>query len=142
MTQFQDPPILQNLARRRALPAAPVLIRIPAVAAGPVAPRRRARRRRLRREVRVVGYFLLATLPLWLAIASLGGERRPALMTASAPAIGPDPAAFESTVPAISISLEPALAARPSDFAAPPVFLSSQLLPADVAPEETSHGGH
>ena len=141
MTQTQEPPIHQTLARRRAFPAAPVLIRIPAVAAGSRASICRARRRRLRREVRVAGYFLLATLSLSMAYACLGGKSRP-VPIASTRAIGDEPAASESILPAISITLEPALAAQPSDFAASPVFLSSQLLPADVVPEETSHGGH
>jgi len=142
MTQTQDPPILTIPARRRTLPAAPVLIRIPAVTASSRAPEGRARRRRLRREVRVAGYLLLAALPLSLAYTSLGGDRRPAL-AATSPAVGVEDAAAnpaEAMPPTISISLEPVLSAQPRDPSESPVFLSGQLLPAEVSPEETTHG--
>ncbi len=145
MTQTQERPIDLTPARRRPLPPAPVLIRIPAVAEAH-APKRRARRRRLRREVRVVACFLLAALPLPLVLARSGGDTRPA----SAPAprgpalragVGGDRAGGELSPPVISISLEPIFSTPSRDLAESRVFLSGQLLPADT-PEESSHGGH
>src|SRR4051812_5588429 len=82
MTQTQDTATLLTPARRRSASAVPVLIQIPNL--GPSrAPQRRVRRRRLRREVRVAGYLMLAVVPISIAFASLGGPRLSPLAASS-----------------------------------------------------------
>ncbi|MGE3819727.1 MAG: hypothetical protein AB7I30_09845 [Isosphaeraceae bacterium] len=84
------------------------------------------RRRRLRREVRLAGYALLALTSLSTAGILLQG--------------GPDTSVprSENAVrpPAISLSIEPAAVLRPGGT----VVLPGYLLPADVS-EEPSHAG-
>src|SRR4051794_23943883 len=106
MTQTCETAILPTPARRRAAAALPVLIEIPNIAVAAQAPRVRARRRRLRREVRLAGYALLAIFPLSLAVVSVGSDRLRPLSTgrtAAGPA-GSDPVP-NPTRPAPLISL-------------------------------------
>ncbi len=153
MTQTLPEPIVTTSypARRRELPSAPVLIRVPIVVASRVS-KTPARRRRLRREVRAAGYLLLLAVPACLACLGFGGFRPPSIaasafgVAARAEAVvapeGPDAAEGPRTAPAISLSLEPVLAAhQPRDIVEAPVLLSGQLLPVD-SHEEPSHGGH
>ena len=138
MIQTQDTTALMTPALRRSVSAVPVLIQIPNL--GPMrAPQRRVRRRRLRREVRVAGYLLLAILPISVAFASLGGYRLSPL-AASSLTIPPESEAPTSReVPAVSLSLEP-ISPVSRDFEAS-VFLPGTLLPADST-EEGGDGGH
>lgn len=137
MTQNPDTTTLPLPTRRRAVSAVPVLIRIPDLAA-PALPRRRAHRRRLRREFRVAGYALLATLPIVLALSALSGDRLPRL-SASSLTVAADPGTRIREVPAISLSLEPVGPGHRDPEA--PVSLPGILLPADST-EEDAHGGH
>ena len=136
--------ILPTPARRRTTAALPVLIQIPKLGPSPRAFRRPARRRRLRREVRVAGFALLALLPIAFTLFTFGGDRLPPARAASltvehseAPD-EPEPATRKPGV--ISLApLEPVVTIRRELDA--PVFLPGYLLPAD-APEESSDGGH
>jgi hypothetical protein len=154
---LQSYPALQ--ASRVALPPiVPVLIQVPAVpsllrASGRAAsrPHRRpvARRRRLRREVRMAGYTVMMIAPLSLASALLmggrsGGALEPALpavarAAAESAAPGCDRPGLASAPPIISISLEPA-ALSPYAEVEPQVVLPGYLLPDDEC-EEPAHAG-
>jgi hypothetical protein len=114
----------------------PVLISVPTIATGSRPLRGRVRRRRLRREVRVVGYALLILMPLTMAFATFAGDRRPFL------SVNPPAESSESTDRQASISLsplEPIVAADRQAVA--PVILPGVLLPVDAS-EESSDGGH
>ena len=143
MTQILEPLTCSTPARRRALPAAPVLIRVPALSPAKVGGERsQIRRRRLRREVRVAGCWLLALIPPSVACATWGGTRPPSLLAINSP----DRPAFVVGSPgspqrAITLSLEPVRAAQPFELSKSPVFLSGRLLPADTS-EEPTHGGY
>jgi hypothetical protein len=87
----------------------------------------------------VAGYLLLATLPITVAFASLGGYR-PSPLAASSLAIPSESEASTSLeVPAVSLSLEP-ISPVARDFECP-VILPGTLLPADST-EEGGDGGH
>ncbi len=143
-----------TLSRRRELPSAPVLIRVPVLAAARITPAAApSRRRRLRREVRLAGAALLLLAPTALIAFGLGSGRlgpvaASALGFATPGSLGEsagsstaaDPARHRST---ISLSIEPVLAGRPArDFSGGPVLLSGQLLPVDTSEEPSHHGGH
>lgn len=131
-------------ARRRPAGPLPVLISVPDLApprqVTRVTSRPRARRR-LRREVRVAGYLLLALLPASMAFFVLGGERLPTLAVGlTAQAREPADEAAPRRAAMISIEpLEPVISVRRSMDA--PVILPGYLLPADAV-EESSDGGH
>ena len=128
-------------ARRPSVMPLPVLIRVPAlVGAGSGCSRRAVGRRRLRREFRVAGCWLLALIPAGLACATWGGDHPPSLLALNPPqqadgtvAGRPGTSPSNST---ISLSLEPATLPVTG-----PVTLTGQLLPAEPA-EEPAHGGH
>lgn len=139
MSQVLEAEMTTIPARRRALPAAPVLIQVPALArtAGAIRPRRR-----LRREVRVAGYWLLALVPASVACAAWGGVARPPVLLnvpspdrVSAPAAA-DPAPERG----ITLSLDPTPALAGVEAEPCRVFLTGQILPLDAA-EEPTHGG-
>ena len=145
MTRILEPRTCSTPARRRTLPAAPVLIRLPALShatigngSGPI-----RRRRRLRREFRIAGCWLLALIPTAVVGASWGGGRAPVLLAVHAPAQAPEAGAglADESRPCISLSIAPVLAVQPAEAVECSVFLSGQLLPAD-APEEVVHGGY
>ncbi len=145
MNQILEPISCLTPVRRRALlAAAPVLIRVPVLAGASVGGVRPSSRRRLRREVRAAGYWLLALIPATVACATWGGHRPPVLLTVNPPA---RPALAvrargDDRPSLISLSLAPIVATQPShEFAGGPVFLSGQLLPADPS-EESAHGGY
>lgn len=138
MTQILATTRLPIPARRRAARAVPILIQIPDLA-GSRAAGRPVRRRRLRREVRVAGYALLGLLPIWLAIATLGGDRLPRLAASSRTAAAEADSGSIREVPTVSLSLEP-MSSGPIDLEAP-VVLPVLLQP--VAPtEEDADGRH
>jgi hypothetical protein len=145
MIQTCEPKTRTSPARRRPSAPLPVLITIPTLASSPRAPKTRVRRRRLRREVRVAGYFLLILMPLSMAFATLAGDRRPYL-TSNPVAVQVEPS---EPPPAVSLSpLEPIVVNErqvdePVNLrqADEPVILPGLLLPVD-APEESSDGGH
>ncbi len=149
-TLLESPVTTLAPARRRELPSAPVLIRVPIVIASR-ASKAPVRRRRLRREARVAGYLLMLAGSTALAYLGLGGHRLPSIAASSFgvaarvdPAEGSDGGAGDPArnPPAISLSLEPVLAAHQGrEFVEGPVLLSGQLLPVD-SHEEPSHGGH
>lgn len=144
MTQSPEPPTCSSPARRRALPAAPVLIRVPAIAPATIgAGRTRVVRRRLRREVRVAGFWLLALIPPAVACATWGGGRPAVLLSLRGPAEATpaDPIEAPPAAVALSLSLEPVLAAQPAEASGASVFLTGQLVPVD-SPEEPMHGGY
>jgi hypothetical protein len=129
-------------ARPRTFEALPVLISIPNLATAGRGPRPRSRRRRLRREVRVAGYFLLAILPASMAFVAFAGERLPTLaagLTVERQATSAEPSVRRAAV--ISLEpLEPMVVTVRRELEAP-VILPGYLLPADTA-EESSDGGH
>lgn len=144
MTQIMEPSTCSTPARRRALPAAPILIRVPALSSamiGGVRPRQV--RRRLRREVRVAGCWLLALIPPSVACITWGGTRShsPLLAVNSPDRVASSTGSLESPQRRITLSLEPVLAVQPHEIAESSVFLSGQLLPADTS-EEPTHGGY
>ena len=141
---------------------APVLIRVPdlSAAAGAARRRRRAegrqslrRKRRLRKEVRLVGSaFLLLCAPLaWSILTSVGPhhhhhQAEPVGVSAQLMSIEMDGPAFASASPGeaprrVPRPVEPALAtpARPRDDMAP-VVLPGYVLPDDGS-EEPAHAG-
>jgi hypothetical protein len=138
MIPTQDTTTLLTPALRRSVSAVPVLIQIPNLGPSRV-PQRRARRRRLRREVRVAGYLLLAILPITIAFASMGGYRLSPLAASSLALPSESEASTSREVPAVSLSLEP-ISSVSRDFECP-VFLPGTLLPADST-EEGGDGGH
>ena len=136
-------------ARGHARTRVPVLIQVPAL---PTASTRRGpspvrRRRRLRREVRVVGSALLIGMTTTLGLLPMWGGRTPgrvlaaAIPAAEAPAPAPTPAgasapAESEPIASLSAAIEPA---APRDLAQP-VVLYGIILPDDGA-EEATHGG-
>lgn len=138
MTQTLEVPNLLIPARPRPSEALPVLISIPKLATHGRGLRPRARRRRLRREVRVAGYVLLAILPISMALVAFGGERLPTLaagLTVERHETAPRPAAVISLEP-----LEPVVVTVRREVEAT-VVLPGYLLPAEPS-EESSDGGH
>ena len=142
MTQMEST-CCSTPARRRALSTPTVLIRVPALAGVPVgASTMPARRRRLRREVRIAGAWLLALIPPTMACATWGGTRPAPLLAVNSPTRAASTVAEPVGSPRgmISLSLEPvAPAQRPERGSS--VVLSGQLLPADAF-EEPTHGGY
>ncbi len=131
-------------ARRRPSAALPVLISIPKLATSCRGRRPQARRRRLRREIRVAGYAFLAILPASMALVAFGGERLPTLAAgltverraaSASDESAPRPAAVISLEP-----LEPVVVTVRRELDAP-VILPGYLLPAEP-PEESRDGGH
>ena len=144
MTQTLEPTFCLPPARSRALPLAPVLIRVPAIKGasfgGVRAP---VRRRRLRREIRVAGFWLLALIPPSVACATWGGTRSIPHLAINSPdgAAPADSLSVESLQREITLSLEPAFLVPAADPTEGSVILSGELLPADAF-EETAHGGY
>jgi hypothetical protein len=142
MTQTCETSNLLTPTRPRPSQALPVLISIPNLATTSRGHRPRTRRRRLRREVRVAGYFLLAILPASMAFVAFAGERLPTLaagLTVERRATSAEPALRPAAV--ISLEpLEPVIVNVRRGLEAP-VILPGYLLPADT-PEESSDGGH
>ena len=136
MNQILEPTNCSTPARRRAPAVAPVLIRVPALAGADARRPGRSPRRRLRREVRVAGCWLLALVPTVAACSAWGGHRPAPLLAVNSPdRVAP-------VAPAISLSIEPTPNTPPlADHAECSVFLSGQLLPADPT-EESIHGGY
>ena len=144
MTQILEPTTCSTPACRRVLPAAPVLIRVPAVSAATIGcARTPLRRRRLRREVRVAGYLFMALLPPAVACATWGGSRTPLLLAVNSPdrVVDALTCPLDTAPPQISLRIEPVALAQPREAVECPVFLSGQFLPLD-APEEVAHGGY
>ena len=141
MTQTCEPSTLLTPTRRGPSTAPPVLISVPNLAPASRGPRPRVRRRRLRREIRVAGYALLAILPLSTAFVTFGGDKLPPLaprLTAEHRVASVERG--DRQAPVISLApLEPVVSVR-RDLDAP-VILPGYLLPADT-PEESSDGGH
>ncbi len=143
--------IITTLAvpRRRDLPSAPVLIRVPALASARITARPGGRRR-VRREIRAVGSALLLLVAASLIYLSLGRERIASavvstLGVAARVEAGEAPELAPSTHrrSAISLSIEPVLTAQGGrEVVGGPVLLSGQLLPADTFEESSHHGGH
>jgi hypothetical protein len=143
---------------------APVLIRVPALAGSrphvrvrPARLRPRpvvgvpARRRRLRREVRVAGSALLFCVPMafglltfWGPPRSSAGASAPSASIAASPAVAPQAesaARREASPPLATISFEPLVEpTRPEDPKVPVVRPAGYLLP-DDGPEESAHAG-
>ena len=146
MTQTRETSNLLTPTRPRPAEALPVLISIPNLATSARGPRPRARRRRLRREVRVAAYVLLAILPASMALVAFGGERLPTMaagLTVECRDASASTSAETTSRPAAVISLEPlepVVVTVHQDLDAP-VILRGDLLPADT-PEESSDGGH
>ena len=139
MTQTCELTTRPTPARRRTSAPLPVLISIPNLSVvGTRSPRTRVRRRRLRREVRVAGYALLAIFPLSMAFVTLGVDKFPPL-TARLVIEHRATSTETSTLQAPMISLDPVITVQRDRET--PVFLPGYLLPAD-APEESSDGGH
>jgi hypothetical protein len=144
MTQTLETSNLLITTRPRAFEALPVLISIPNLATSGRGARPKVRRRRLRREVRVAGYVLLAILPASMALVAFAGERLPT-MAAGLTVERRDASAETATAPrsagVISLEpLEPVVVTVHRELEAP-VTLPGYLLPADT-PEESSDGGH
>ena len=143
MTQTHEPLNLLTPIRPRPAEALPVLISIPNLATASRGPRPRTRRR-LRRELRVAGYVLLAIMPVSMALVAFGGERLPTLAAGltverRATSVSAEPAARPAAV--ISLEpLEPVIVTVRRELPAP-VILPGILLPADTS-EESSDGGH
>jgi hypothetical protein len=141
MTQTCEYSTRLTPARRRPSAALPVLISIPKIAVDVRSPRPRARRRRLRREVRVVGYAMLVVFPLSMAWAVLGGDKRPAeasSLVVDRPGTWGEAANAQAHVISIAPP-EPVVTVQRE--AETPVSLPGFLLPADPV-EESSDGGH
>jgi hypothetical protein len=137
MTQICESKPRQTPPRRRKPAPLPVLISIPKMAEGPRPFHTRIRRRRLRREVRITGYVLLAILPLSMAFASFGGDRLMPL----ASRLVVEQHANSARHPVIVLTpLEPVVTVQQPELCAP-VSLPGYLLPADTS-EESSDGGH
>jgi len=137
-------------ARGHARPVMPVLIRVPALHAIPSLTRRPAGpapargRRRLRREVRLVGSALLIGMTTTLGLLPMWAGRGPgrALAASAAPAPASSPAAAASPVEREPVaSLSPAIEpTTPREFAHP-VVLFGVIVPDDGAEEASHHGG-
>ena len=143
MTQISEPKIDPPLARRRALPAAPVLIRVPTISSAKMAGRGPIRRRRLRREVRVAGYWLLVLAPLGFTCVTWGGSRAPMLLAVNSPDRPVEAVASptEEALHRISLSVAPLDSTAARFDGGGPIFLSSELMPTDAA-QEVAHGGY
>jgi hypothetical protein len=136
--------ILPTPARRRTPAAPPVLIQVPNLGPSPRAFRRPVRRRRLRKEVRIVGIALLALFPIAFTLFTFGGDklpsRRASRLTVEHPEAQAEPEPATRQPGVISLApLEPVVTIRRE--LDPPVILPGYLLPADAS-EEPSDGGH
>lgn len=130
-------------ARAATRPAVPVLIQVPALGSGPhIRPLRRtaapARRRRLRREVRMAGVGLLAGLPLTCLTLALGLGGPLGAAQASKSGKAADPAGVVSVVETAPIAPPDALDAASWEPA--PVILPGYLLPVEDL-EDPAHAG-
>ena len=141
MTQTRESTSHPTPTRRRASAPLPVLISIPNLATASRKPQAATRRRRLRREVRVAGYALLAILPPSMAFLAFGGDgRSPLSASLAAEPRATSTEADARRAPVISLApLEPVITLQ-RDLNTP-VILPGYLLPADT-PEESSNGGH
>lgn len=143
MTQTQERPLLVIPASRRESPAVPVLIRVPMMAGStrnPVIRLQPRRRRRLRREVRLVAMLLLCVLPISAGVYAFGGLR--AVSSPTLVAALPNSGDEILSEPMLSIQHEPIVTlSAPTRENEVPVVLPGYLLPAEST-EETSHGGH
>jgi hypothetical protein len=144
MTETLETSNLLITTRPRAFEALPVLISIPNLATSGRGARPKVRRRRLRREVRVAGYVLLAILPASMALVAFGGERPPTMaagLTVERRGDSADHSIAPRPTPSISLEpLEPMVVTVHRELEAP-VILPGYLLPADTS-EESSDGGH
>ncbi len=141
MIQTCEPKPRTAPARRRSSAPLPVLISIPNIAPATRTPKGRVRRRRLRREVRIVGYALLIVLPLSMALATFAGDRRSFPVSgklvvdhqaSAAPAV-------ELQAPVSLSPLEPIATFDREERG--PVILPGVVIPVDDL-EEPSDGGH
>ena len=138
MTQTLESSTCTTLAQRQVLPTAPILIRVPTIAATTISGARPLVRRRLRRELRVASYWMLALIPPSVACVTWGGTRSNLVLAVNFP----DRAdSVDIRQPSISLSLAPALAVTSSETAECSVSLSGRLLPLDAS-EELTHGGY
>jgi hypothetical protein len=134
-----------RLARRPKRRLGPVLIRVPAVPDSDgqpwrtPGPRSVAARRRLRREVRLIGLALLVGLPLGGALWGWGGGSG-ASSTKTADSSHAEPAASAPVEDLPVIFIPSPRAPTPAREARTPVVLPGYLLPDDGA-EEPSHAG-
>ena len=140
MTMTQELPTLARPARRRELPAVPVLIRVPMMAGVvPISRPDSRRRRRLRREVRVAAFALLFASPVFLGVFLLGSDRPGSSVIAATSRDSGD-----QNPPLLALPSRPGpivTLSAPSRDRGVPVILPGYLLPAD-ATEETSDGGY
>lgn len=132
MTQTFETSNLMTLTRPRPAEALPVLISIPNLASLTRTTRPRPRRR-LRREVRLAGYALLALIPASMGFVAFGGGL-PIEGRLAPGVVTPLRASVISLAP-----LEPVVTVG-RDLDAP-VILQGYLLPVDTS-EESSDGGH
>ena len=143
MTQILESTTCSTPARRRALPAAPVLIRVPTMTLSATNGRGPVRRRRVRREIRIAGYWALALLPPAVACATWGGSRAPMLLAVRSPdqqvEAGASPT--DEALQRISLSIAPMDSSASRFEPLGSVFLSGELLPTDAA-GELVHGGY
>jgi len=123
-------------------PILPILIRVPALRPPGRAggwPPVRARRRRLRKEVRLAGLTLMSVLPASLLLLTLGGARpvaRPAVSQATGVPAAPARAVESCRV---SLSFEPTGDPAPrAALVSVPVVFPGYLLPGD-GHEESAH---
>lgn len=133
-----------------ARPMIPVLIEVPTLIVVTPRPRpaahRPSRRRRLRREVRLVGATLAFALPLsWALLTFWPSRPEPAMASAEGARPDPEPASTRLALrsdapPAVTISLEASAVAQPHEDARPAVLPSGYLLPDDDV-EEPFHEG-
>jgi len=144
MTQTLETANSLTLSRPRAFEALPVLISIPNLAITSRGVRPKVRRRRLRREVRLAGYALLAILPVSMALVALAGDRwSPRAPGLTVERRGGLVESSTNRPPTCSISLEPLepVIVNVHRELEAPVILPGYLLPADTS-EESSDGGH
>src|SRR5215217_8145860 len=147
---IQSRPVPRS-TREPARPVVPVLIQVPALSSRTRASvraalrsqrRPAARRRRLRREIRMVGCTILMASPFVLASLLIWGGRPNVLLASSRPEVDAacvDGPGTSVRPPAISISIEPSAGVPFAEYE-PPVVLPGYLLPDDNC-EDTAHAG-
>ena len=140
MTAIRQLPARLRTTTEVARPIVPILIQVPALtpsARGLGRPR--TRRRRLRKEVRVVGLTMMSLLPVSFLLLTLGGARPADRSTISAVPV-PSYHQARNAAPRVSLTFEPASPVFAPKASIPVVF-PGYLLPVD-GPEESAHAGN